>query len=208
MSVSWAAAVPGRSRAVDAESTGPGGRAASYVTVVGGMEFEGTRRGQPQCSTRSTRTACIGRKQQRVFYGRGSAMGGRQRVKGAAVLRTRPSRMPPPSEANRWDGQIRWAPRLPQMDARSGCFVADICSRSSTSPLTLSMPCSGHCNSLTPTGTSCKSAKGELNGTEGSFSQTPGGLAGTLNFVPIVGGISGGTQTLKIGQTNGICDLG
>ena len=41
--VSWAAAVPGRLRAVDAESTGPGGRPASYVMVVGGID--GARRG-------------------------------------------------------------------------------------------------------------------------------------------------------------------
>ena len=50
--VSWAAAVPGRLRAVDADSTGPGGRAASYGMVVGGMD--GARRGQlPTASTRS-----------------------------------------------------------------------------------------------------------------------------------------------------------
>ena len=50
-SVSWA--VPGRSQAVDAESTGPRGRASSHM-VVGGMD--GARRGQHnafrQCRTR------------------------------------------------------------------------------------------------------------------------------------------------------------
>ena len=43
--VSWAAAVPEWSRAVNAESTGPGGRAASYIMAVGGL------RGEKRCST-------------------------------------------------------------------------------------------------------------------------------------------------------------
>ena len=56
------------------------------------------------------------------FIGRVAAVVGRQRgLKGAAVLRTRPSRMPPPSGAKLLGRPDPLASRLLQMDVNKVC---------------------------------------------------------------------------------------